>query len=197
MVVMGVSGCGKSSVAEAFANALGWSMLEGDAFHSPESQAKMRAGLALTDADRSGWLDRLAGLLARPATARSSGIDLAKPAGLSVTPSASVNSVAGIVLTCSALRQRYRDQLRAARPDLGFVFLKLDYDAALARVQKRSGHLFPPALVASQFDTLESPEGEPGVITVDATAPLDDVVAVVLERLQGAAGASASPRSSS
>jgi gluconokinase len=145
---MGVSGCGKSSVGEACAQALGWVLHEGDAYHAPESIAKMRAGIALTDADRSGWLDRLAGLLAPAATGE------------------------GVVLTCSALRRKYRDRLREALPGLGFAFLELGYDDALARVQARPGHFFSPALVADQFATLESPVGEPGVLALDATQPV-------------------------
>ncbi|MDM0087433.1 gluconokinase, GntK/IdnK-type [Variovorax sp. J22G40] len=156
IVVMGVSGCGKSSVGEACAQALGWTLHEGDAYHAPESVAKMRAGTPLTDADRAGWLERLAGLLASP------------PEG------------AGRVLTCSALRRRYRDRLRQAAPRLGFVFLALDYDAALARVQTRAGHFFSPALVSNQFATLESPEGEPGVLVLDATRPVPELVAAVV-----------------
>lgn len=152
LVFMGVSGCGKSSAARACADALGWPMLEGDSYHSPANVAKMHAGTALTDADRSGWLDRLAGLLA----------DAAAP---------------GLVLTCSALRKRYRDQLRRAQPQLGFVFLHLDEKEALARVQMRPGHFFSPALVADQFATLESPEGEANVLTVDATASIAEIVA--------------------
>jgi gluconokinase len=77
------------------------------------------------------------------------------------------------VLTCSALRQRYRDQLRSARPGLRFVFLELDEAVARERVAARAGHLFPPSLVASQFATLETPVGEPGVLRLDATAPLE------------------------
>jgi gluconokinase len=156
LVVMGVSGCGKSSVGEACAQALGWTLHEGDAYHAPESVAKMRAGTPLTDADRAGWLDRLAALLASP------------PEG------------AGRVLTCSALRRRYRDRLRQATPRLGFVFLALDYDAALARVQSRAGHFFSPALVSNQFATLESPAGEPGVLVLDATRPVAELVAAVV-----------------
>ena len=153
---MGVSGCGKSSVGEACAQALGWTLHEGDAYHAPESVAKMRAGTPLTDADRAGWLDRLAALLASP------------PEG------------ARRVLTCSALRRRYRDRLRQATPRLGFVFLALDYDAALARVQSRAGHFFSPALVSNQFATLESPAGEPGVLVLDATRPVAELVAAVV-----------------
>ena len=156
IVVMGVSGCGKSSVGAACADALGWTLHEGDTYHAPESVAKMRAGTPLTDADRAGWLDRLAGLLASPSEG------------------------AGRVLTCSALRRRYRDRLREATPHLGFVFLALNYDAALARVQSRAGHFFSPALVSNQFATLESPVGEPGVLVLDATQPMADLVAAVV-----------------
>lgn len=165
---MGVSGCGKSSVGAACAEALGWTLHEGDAYHAPESVAKMRAGTPLTDDDRAGWLDRLADLLASP------------PAG------------AGRVLTCSALRKRYRDRLRQAVPRLGFVFLSLDYEEALARVQSRAGHFFSPALVANQFATLESPVGEPGVLVLDATQPMADLVAAVVAWAAAPASASSS-----
>ena len=159
LVFMGVSGCGKSTAAKACAAALGWPMLEGDSYHSAASVAKMAAGTPLTDADRSGWLDRLAALLAEAAVPDNGG------------------STTGVVLTCSALRKRYRDRLRQAQPQLGFVFLHLDQEEALARVQSRPGHFFSPALVADQFATLESPAGEPNVLTVDATAPIDAIVA--------------------
>ena len=160
---MGVSGCGKSSVGALCAKALGWPLHEGDTYHSPSSIAKMRAGTPLTDADRSGWLDHLAELLAAP------------PAG------------AGVVLTCSALRSRYRDRLRQALPGLGFVFLQLDYAQALARVQARPGHFFSPALVENQFATLESPEGEPGVLTLDALRSVQQLADQVVAWAHGAA----------
>lgn len=153
---MGVSGCGKSSVAAAAAHALGWRLHEGDAYHSPESVAKMRDGVALTDDDRAGWLERLADLLAQAGPEQ------------------------GVVLTCSALRRKYRDRLRAAHPHLGFAFLALDYDAALARVQARPGHFFSPALVANQFATLESPVGEAGVLPLEATQPIAALAAAVV-----------------
>ncbi len=171
IVVMGVSGCGKSSVGEACAKALGWVLHEGDAHHAPESIAKMRAGVPLTDADRAGWLDRLAALLAAPA------------------------GTAGVVLTCSALRRKYRDRLRAGNPRVGFVFLALDYEQALQRVQTRAGHFFSPALVADQFATLESPEGEPRVLTLDATRPVDELARSVVQWLRGNAAASLSSSS--
>ena len=147
LVVMGVAGCGKSSLGQACADALGWPLLEGDEFHPPENVAKMRAGVALTDADREGWLNRLGQLLQ--------------------------DEPGGAVLTCSALRQRYRDHLRGFVPGLRFAFLQLDQTTAYARVASRPGHLFPPSLVASQFATLEAPTGEAGVLTLDATRPLE------------------------
>ncbi|MBS7780479.1 gluconokinase [Acidovorax sp. CCYZU-2555] len=151
---MGVSGCGKSSVAQQLAAATGWTLYEGDTYHAPESVRKMQAGIALTDDDRSHWLQHLAQILA-----------LATPA-------------AGVVLTCSALKRKYRDCLRAALPEqgVGFVFLDLDFATALQRVQQRPGHFFSPDLVANQFATLERPDAEAGVVGVDATLPLADIV---------------------
>jgi gluconokinase len=149
LVVMGVAGCGKSAVAGRAAAALGLPLIEGDDFHSPASVAKMSAGQPLTDADRAGWLARLGEELA------------ARPAGA--------------VLACSALKRRYRDGLRAAAPGLRFAFLQLDRDTALARVQGRSAHFFPAALIDNQFATLEPPLSEPGVLVLDATAPRADI----------------------
>ncbi|MET1114397.1 MAG: gluconokinase [Comamonas sp.] len=154
LVVMGVSGCGKSSVAQVLAASLGWTLYEGDTYHAPESVRKMQAGIALTDDDRSHWLQHLAQLLGQ------------------ATPAS------GVVLTCSALKRKYRDRLRQALPGagVGFVFLDLDYDTALERVQQRPGHFFSPDLVANQFATLERPESEAGVVGVDATLPLSEIV---------------------
>jgi len=116
-------------------------------FHDDFSVAKMREGIALTDADREGWLDRLARQLA------------AHPQG--------------VVLTCSALKRAYREKLRAAAPGLRFVFLDISRDAALARVRARAGeHFFSASLVDSQFATLESPVGEAGVLRLDAREPV-------------------------
>ena len=154
VVVMGVSGCGKSSVAEACAKALGWQLLEGDAYHPAANIEKMSAGIALTDDDRAGWLDQLAEL---------------------IKPQAIAQAGKGVVLTCSSLRRKYRDRLRAANPDMGFAFLDLSYDDALLRVQQRPGHFFSPALVANQFATLERPVDEPDVLTLDATLPIAEL----------------------
>lgn len=144
LVVMGVSGCGKSRLAEALGARLGWPMIEGDAFHSARNIARMQAGIALTDADRADWLDALGRVLARHAD--------------------------GAVLSCSALKRAYRDRLRAAAPGLGFVHLDISRELALQRVQARAGeHFFHPGLVDSQFAALEPPVGEDGVLRLDAT----------------------------
>lgn len=144
LVVMGVAGCGKSSLGAALAQAEGLPLIEGDDHHSPESRDKMRQGIALTDADREGWLNTLGQLL-------------------------QAQSAQGAVLTCSALKRAYRDRLRAACPGLRFVFLEIDRASAAHRVAARAGtHFFSSALVDSQFATLESPVGEPGVLRLDA-----------------------------
>jgi gluconokinase len=154
VVFMGVSGCGESSLAASVSAELGLLLVEGDDHHSAASRDKMRRGIALTDADRRQWLDRLAGILGAHG--------------------------GGIALTCSALKLAYRERLRAAAPGLRFVFLELDAREAQRRVQARADdHFFPPALVASQFATLESPAGEPGVLRVDATAAPAELHAAV------------------
>lgn len=140
---MGVAGCGKSSLAAAVAQAEGLPLIEGDDFHGPANRDKMSRGIALTDADRDDWLAALAVQLR--------------------------DAPQGIALTCSALKRSYRERLRSAAPGLRFVFLDIDRDAALARVAGRNAHFFSASLVDSQFATLESPIGEPGVLRVDAT----------------------------
>ena len=154
VVFMGVAGCGKSSLGAAVADAIGVPLIEGDDFHSERSKALMRNGVALTDALRAGWLETLGQRLG------------AHPEGAA--------------LTCSALKQSYRQVLRSHSPGLRFVFLSIGPEEALRRVAARaSQHLFPASLVDSQFATLESPEGEPGVLKVDATTPLPQLTAEV------------------
>lgn len=155
---MGVSGCGKSSLGLALSQALGLPLIEGDDFHPGANVAKMRAGIALDDADRRDWLRTLGEQLAAQAQ--------------------------GAVLTCSSLKKAYRAQLRAAAPGLRFVFMRIDADEAERRVAARAAaHMFPASLVASQFATLESPEGEAGVLTVPADAPLPVSVQAVQDWL--------------
>lgn len=158
LVVMGVAGCGKSSLGQHSAAALGLPLLEGDDFHPAANVAKMRSGVALSDDDRAAWLDTLASELAR------------RPEG--------------VVLTCSALKRRYRDRLRAAAPGLRFVFLQLTPEQARDRVASRPGHVFPVSLVDSQFHALEDPRGEAGVLPLDAMRPLPDLVQAVAHWLQ-------------
>jgi len=145
LVVMGVSGCGKSRVAAEAARRLGLPLIEGDEFHSQTNRALMHEGIALTDAHRADWLDRL-------------GLELQR-------------RPRGAVLTCSALKAAYRERLRAAAPGLRFAWLDLDLATALARVAQRPGHFFPPSLVATQFDALEPPTHEAGVLHLDALQP--------------------------
>lgn len=166
VVVMGVAGCGKSSLGNVLAEAEGAQLIEGDAFHSIANREKMRSGIALDDADRAGWLESLAGEL----RARGS----------------------NVVLTCSALKRAYRDRLRAAAPGLRFVFMEIDLPSARERIEARDAHFFSPALVASQFAALESPLGEPGVLRVDALAPLQQLQTEVCEWLRSGQGAEAS-----
>lgn len=159
VVVMGVAGCGKSSVGRALAQSLRLPLIEGDEFHSQHNLDKMRQGLALTDADRADWLAALGQTLEQHET--------------------------GAVLTCSALKRAYRDLLRSHAPGLRFVFLRIDPDTASQRVTARaSTHLFPASLVASQFAALESPVGEPGVLTVDATEPLAHLNKIIVDWLE-------------
>jgi len=155
---MGVSGCGKSSLGVALAADLALPVIEGDDFHPPANIEKMRAGIALTDVDRAGWLAAL-------------GAEL-------------VQRRSGAVLTCSALKRAYRDRLRDAVPALGFVFMEISPAEAQRRVESRAGaHIFPASLVASQFATLESPVGEKGVLAVSATAPMAPLTAQVRDWL--------------
>lgn len=147
---MGVAGCGKSSLGQHAAALLALPLLEGDDFHPAANVAKMRAGIALSDEDRSAWLDTLAAQL----TQRTE----------------------GVVLTCSALKGRYRERLRVAAPGLRFVFLQLTREQARERVAARPDHLFPVSLVDSQFEVLEDPRSEPGVLALDAMRPLPELV---------------------
>ncbi|WP_084705258.1 gluconokinase [Beijerinckia mobilis] len=157
LVVMGVSGCGKSSLGAAVAVLAGAHLIEGDSFHPPANIAKMRAGIPLSDSDRAGWLARL-------------GVETARI----------VASGMPVVLTCSALKHLYRETLRSAVPGLGFVFLKLSREEAFRRVATRPGHFMPASLIDSQFTTLEPPEAEPATLTVDATRSITEVAHQVL-----------------
>ena len=150
IVIMGVAGCGKSSLGVVIARAAGLPLVEGDDHHSASNRDKMQSGVPLTDADRDGWLTTLGEQLrAHPQ---------------------------GVVMTCSALKLSYRTRLRQAAPGLQFVFMDITREQAQIRVAARAhAHIFPTRLVNSQFATLESPVGEPGVLRVNALAPLQQL----------------------
>ena len=146
VVVMGVAGCGKSAVGRLVAAQLGLPLIEGDDFHPAGNIRKMQQGIALTDEDRADWL-------------RTLGLELARHPG-------------GVVLTCSALKAAYRDSLRRATAGLRFVHLAITEAESLRRVGQRPGHFYPPSLVASQFEALQDPSPESGVLTLAGDTPL-------------------------
>lgn len=161
---MGVAGCGKSHVGRALASAQGWRLIEGDDFHSVQNRRKMSQGIALTDTDRAGWLAELGALLKQ--------------------------ARAPVVLTCSALKRQYREQLRVASPGLVFVFLQISREEALTRVAARSStHFFPAGLVDNQFAVLEPPVSEPQTLTLDATLVSDEQQRLIIDWLGQGVGA--------
>ena len=160
LVVMGVSGSGKTTVAELLAKKLGWPFMEGDRLHPPANVEKMRQGIPLTDADRAPWLDRIGEELKSWAAAGKSG-----------------------VLTCSALKRAYRDRIRSARPDVRFVYVKGLETLIEARVAARHHEYMPASLLRSQFDTLEEPTPDEQAVTVDASGSADEEVAAVIAAL--------------
>ena len=159
LVIMGVSGCGKSTVGERLAQRLGVPFLEGDALHPPHNVALMVAGTPLTDADRADWLDAIAG--------RLSGL----------------RSDEGMVVSCSALKRMYRDRLRAAASYLQFVHLHGDPALLATRLAQRQGHYMPPALLISQLETLEIPSADESALSLDIAEPADSLVAQIEHHL--------------
>lgn len=155
IVVMGVSGSGKSTVAAALAAALGGGYIDADYLHPAENVAKMTAGVPLTDEDRMPWLRLVGGALAS---------ERERP----------------IVVACSALRRRYRDALRDAAPEVFFVHLDVDAGVLATRMEQRSDHFMPASLLASQIATLEPLEADERGVVVDAAAPLADVLSITL-----------------
>jgi gluconokinase len=156
IVIGGVAGAGKSTIAQALARRLQFAFFEGDEFHTPESLEKMQSGVPLNDADREPWLLALCDLIG----------DL-------------LASGADGVLTCSALRESYREML--SRDGVQFVLLWVPFEVACLRLQKRTGHFFQPALLASQFATFEEPED---AFTIDANRPIEDVVEDIVRLLR-------------
>jgi gluconokinase len=162
IIVMGVSGAGKSSVAELLAQSLNCRFMEGDSLHPKSNVDKMAQGTPLTDEDRWPWLDVIGQKIAE-----------------------AVERSEDIVVTCSALKVVYRERLRsAAGGKLIFVFLKGSNELLTRRMGERKGHFMPTSLLQSQLATLESPEGEEGVVTVDIDATVEQIVADAVEGLK-------------
>ena len=159
IIVMGVSGSGKSTVASLLAARLGWRFAEADAYHSPANVAKMRSGTPLTDADRAPWLDALADAIE---AFRASGEHA--------------------VIACSALKRAYRERLVRGHRDVRIAYLQGDSGTIASRLASRTGHYMPAGLLASQFEALEPPAPEEGAIVVAIDAPPP----VVAERILAA-----------
>jgi carbohydrate kinase (thermoresistant glucokinase family) len=157
IILMGVSGSGKTTVGERLAQALGWRFYDGDQFHPPANVAKMQQGMPLTDEDRWPWLQAL-----------RAHIETCMHQGVSA------------VLTCSALKQAYRECLVIDEAEVKLVYLKGDYDLIHERLAQRRGHFMPPGLLASQFAALEEPER--GVV-VNIVHPPETIVALIREQL--------------
>lgn len=160
LVVMGVSGAGKTTVAQALAQRLGWPLAEGDALHPEANIAKMRAGLPLDDADRRPWLESVAAWIDGQRARNQPGI-----------------------LTCSALARTYRREIIGARPDVGLVYLRGSRELIADRLARRSGHFMPSSLLPSQLDALEEPGHDEHPLVVDVGPPAAQVADAIVERL--------------
>jgi ribose 5-phosphate isomerase A len=160
LVVMGISGSGKSTIAEALASRLGWPFEEGDALHPESNVAKMHAGIPLSDEDRQPWLARVAAWIDAQRAKRRPGI-----------------------ITCSALKRAYRQIVIGDRPEVRLVYLRGGRDVVAAHLSGRHGHFMPADLLQSQIDTLEEPDPSEDPLTVDVGPPPDQVADDVIRQL--------------
>jgi gluconokinase len=163
VVVMGVSGVGKTTVGEAVARRLGFVFRDADEFHPPANVAKMSAGIPLSDEDRWPWLDAIGAAIR--------------------------DDRHGIVVTCSALKRSYRERITsAARRPVKFVFLHGTRETIAGRLAGRKGHFMPPSLLDSQLATLEAPTVEERAISVSVEPPVEEVVEALLTGLRAQSG---------
>jgi len=154
---MGVSGCGKSTIGKGLARQLGWNFFDADDYHQPESIAKMADGIPLIDEDRAPWLASLHELITGCLKAGHPG-----------------------VLACSALKERYRQQLLGNMDGVQIVYLKGSYELIKARMASRAGHYLKLSLLQSQFDTLEEPQH---ALVVDASLPMNETIAQIIKKI--------------
>jgi carbohydrate kinase (thermoresistant glucokinase family) len=159
LIVMGVAGCGKTTLAQALAERVGLEMVDGDDLHLPQSVEKMRAGIPLQDSDRWPWLDRIGAHLAQA-------------------------QAHGRVVACSALKRAYRDQLRAVAPDLRLVYLQGPAPLLAERLAARRDHYMPASMLPSQLAALESPGSDEGAIAVDVAQSPEAIVQAVCRQLR-------------
>ena len=158
IIVMGVAGSGKSTVANMLAQRLGWPVAEGDEFHSRGNKAKMAAGTPLTDADRKPWLEAIRDWIDR-------------------TPG-------NAVVTCSALRRSYRDILRSARGRVRFLHLHSSPAVLGSRIGSRTGHFMPPGMLVSQLETLEMLQPDEDGTVVDVDNSPEEIIEQSLTKLR-------------
>jgi gluconokinase len=160
LIVMGVSGAGKTRIGELLAERLHCSFTDGDAFHSAANKEKMHKGIPLTDDDRLPWLKTIRAAIEEKQRAHETA-----------------------VFTCSSLKRSYRDILRAGDRDVCFVYLRGTREVLESRLQTRTGHFFDPSLLQSQLDTLEEP-GDDEAITVSIELTPEQIVDEILEQLK-------------
>ena len=163
VVLMGVSGVGKTTIGQILAERTGWRLYDADEFHSAASIEKMRNGIALEDADRWPWLDRL---------------------GQAIGAKVAADGI--VVAACSALRRVYRERLRKAiAAPVSFVLMDTDRDELMRRMTGRTGHYMPPSLLDSQINTLERPDPDEGILALDSRQAVTSLCAQTLTWLQG------------
>ena len=162
VILIGVAGAGKTTIGRALAHQHGWRFVDGDDYHAPAAITKMRAGIALTDADRAPWL-----------------------ASLHAIAAAVLDRREHVAIACSALKERYRDALRGALHPVRFVYLKADEATLRGRLETRGGHFFSPALLTSQLVDFEEPAD---ALTIDATRPQEEIVNAIGHELGLSAG---------